>query len=428
MDLDLLRGFATPGPLRERLSGLVLAGVKTATFDLLDSARFDPTGVPVPGTNSTMHDSTGRPLAVLQTVSVDVLSLAEVTYAMAELEGESFTSVELWRQAHEDYWAPFVEQIRAQMNDPNWALTDGTLVVFETFTVAQRLAAADEGRYPVVELQVPADDHELAVSDLYELDTVGIEELLTECSEVHLRAGFASDDAAAGAERWIWASHPQWKPRFEVIVGDDWLDAWREHFAPVHVGSLLIVPDWDGAVAVAEADRPAIQRMFLDPKRAWGTGAHASTALMLSALQSPSVPLTGAHVLDVGCGSGILSIAALLLGAATAYGIDVDRSAIAVTAENARRNGVEDRCSADWVPLEAITQSFDVVCANILAPVLINLADELQRVTRDGGTILLAGLIDVQVDRVREAFGRCDLVETRTDGAWRGIVLRHRPA
>ena len=428
MDLDLLPGFATPGPLRERLSGLVLAGVKTATFDLLDLARFDPTGIPAPGNDWTMHDSTGRPLAVLRTVSVEVLRLADVTFLMADLEGESFPSTESWRRAHEDYWAPFVEQLRAQTNDPAWSFTGDTLVVFETFALIDRLAAADEGRYPVVELTVPMTDRELAASDLFELDTVGIEELASSGPEVRLRAGFTSDDAAAETERWIWANHPDWKPRFEVIVGDDWLDAWREHVTPVSVGSLLVVPDWDGAAVVAETDSPGVQRVLLDPKRAWGTGAHASTSLVLGALQSPSVPLAGARVLDVGCGSGVLAIAALLLGASTAYGIDVDRTAIAVTAENARRNGVGDRCSADWVPLDAVTEVFDVVCANILAPVLIDLAGHLQRVTRKGGTIVLAGLIDEQVDRVRNAFRQCDLVEIRTDGAWRGIVLRHVPA
>ena len=371
-----------------------------------------------------MHDSTDRPLAVLRTESVEILRLAEVTFALADLEGESFTSAESWRRAHEDYWAPFVAELRTQTKNPGWALDDDTLVVFETFALVERLAAADEGRYPVVELTVPASDDEIAASDLFELGTVGIEELSCSGSDVVLRAGFASDDAAAEAERWIWANHPHWTPRFEVIVGDDWLDAWREHFAPVQVGSLLIVPDWDGALVTTEDDSPGLQRVLLDPKRAWGTGAHASTALVLGALQSPSVSLDGARVLDVGCGSGVLAIAALLLGASTAHGIDIDRTAIAVTMENARRNGVDDRCSAEWVPLDAITESFDVVCANILAPVLIELAGDLQRVTTERGTILLAGLIDEQVDRVLHAFDRCDLVENRTDGPWRGIVLR----
>ncbi len=417
-----------PGPLRERLSGLVLAGVKTATFDLLDLARFDPAGVPKPGANWTMHDSAGRPLALLTTQTVELFRLADVTFAMADLEGESFVSVESWRRGHENYWEPFVKEVRVQTNDPNWELTDDTLVVFETFIVAQRLAAADEGRYPVVELMVPVVDVDLAAADLYELDTVGIEELATSPTGVHIRAGFASDDAAAEAERWIWANHPDWTPRFEVIIGDDWLDAWREHFVPVPIGSLLIVPDWEGAAKEDPSDDSIMRHLLLDPKRAWGTGAHASTSLVLEAMQTPSVSLRGASVLDVGCGSGILAIATLLLGASHAHCIDVDRTAVAVTMENARRNGVDDRCTAAWNPLESITATFDVVCANILAPVLIDLAAHLQRVTQRGGTLLLAGLIDDQVDRVLAAFDRCNLVEIRTNGAWRGIVLRRTAA
>ncbi len=372
-----------------------------------------------------MHDSSGRPLAVLNTISVEVLRLADVTFAMADLEGESFKSAEGWRRAHEDYWAPFVEELRARTNDPTWSLRDDTLVVFETFSVTDRLPAADEGRYPVVELSVPSADSELAATYLYELDTVGIEDVTATADHVTLRAGFASDDAAAVAERWVWANEPEWEPRFEVIVGDDWLDAWREHFVPVHIGSLLVAPDWEGATEPATGVFPGTQRLLLDPKHAWGTGAHASTGLVLSAMQSPSVKLTGAQVLDVGCGSGILAIAALLLGASSAHGIDVDRTAIAVTLENARRNAVDDRCSSSWTPLEAINETFDVVCANILAPVLIQLASNLQRVTRAGGTILLAGLIDEQVDRVKDAFDQCSVIEIRTDGSWRGMVLRH---
>lgn len=414
-----------PGPLRERLSGLVLAGTKTATFDLYDSARHDPAGVPAPGLRWTMHDSTGRPLGVLETTSVEILRLADVTFAMADLEGESFSSVESWRRAHESYWTPFVEELRALTNDPGWALGNDTLVVFETFVLVERLGAADEGRYPVVELTVPATEHELAAAELYELDTVGIEEFDSSADNATLRAGFASDDAAALAERWIWANQPHWKPRFEVIVGDDWLDTWREHFAPVQVGSLLIVPDWHGAISATDNDSVGLQRVLLDPKRAWGTGAHASTSLVLNALQSSAVSLAGARLLDVGCGSGVLSIAALLLGATSAQSIDIDRTAVAVTMENARRNHVDDRCSAEWLPLGEVTEVFDIVVANILAPVLIDLAADLQRVTRKGGTILLAGLIDEQVGRVLNAFDRCDPVEIRADGAWRGIVLRH---
>lgn len=425
VELNQLPGFATPGPLRERLSGLVLAGVKTATFDLFDFARFDPSGVPAAGGTWTMHDSIGRALALLNTTAVEVLRLADVTFAMAQLEGESFSSAQSWRHAHENYWSPFVDEVRAQTKDPKWSLTDNTLVVFETFVVAERLDAADEGRYPVVELMVPSGDMELAAADLYELDTVGIEELSLSGSGVSLRAGFASDDAGAIAEQWLWANHAEWIPRFEVIVGDNWLDAWREHFVPVQVGTLRIVPDWDGAQpATNDASPPGTRTMLLDPKRAWGTGAHASTALVLGALQSPFVTLTGARVLDVGCGSGILAIATLMLGASSAHGIDVDRTAITVTMENARRNGVENRCSAAWTPIEEVHETFDVVVANILAPVLIELANDLQRVTRPEGTLVLAGLIDEQVERVRAAFGECSVVESRADGAWRAILLR----
>lgn len=388
-----------------------------------------------------MHDSSGRPLAVLETTEVETTALHTVTKTMVDAEGESFASIAEWRVAHDRYWTAFIDELRSTTNDPAWTLHDDTMLVFERFVVLVRLAASDEGRYPVVELTVRADEQELAAADLYDLDTVGVEELTDGAIEgntqyVRIRAGFASDEAAAAAEAWIWCEHPLWRPRFEVIVGDDWLDAWREHFVPVQIGRITIVPDWPNAnVAPEIAPEPPTNRpggpsghdritLRLDPQRAWGTGAHASTQLAVHALQAPEVSIDGAQVLDVGCGSGVLSIAAVLLGAAQAHGIDVDRTAAPVTKKNAERNGVADRCSAAWEPLSTCMHTYDLVLANILAPVLIELADDLQRVTRPGGSIVLAGLIDTQLDRVLGAFGHCKSLAVLEDGSWRGVILR----
>ena len=186
------------------------------------------------------------------------------------------------------------------------------------------------------------------------------------------------------------------------------------------------MPDWDGAastdISAIVPDDAVVVR--LDPKRAWGTGAHASTRLALSNLQLGQVELGGASVIDVGCGSGVLAIAALLLGASSAYGIDVDRTAIPVTMENARRNGVHDRCQAAFEPLHECMHTYDVVLANILAPVLIELAPDLQRVARPGAIIVLAGLIEEQRERVIAAFDASELVRVTSDGSWCSLVLR----
>ncbi len=424
-----LPGFASPGALRERLSGLVLAGAKTAAFDLDAIARLDPATYPTAGATWTMHDSQGRPLAVLRTTSVQLVTMANVTREMSDAEGESFASVTEWRTGHIAYWTGEIEQTRSQLKDPTWNLGDDTLLVFEQFTLIERLGAADEGRYPVCELVVPVDEAELAAADLYELDTVGVEEVAIFDDEtgqyVRLRAGFASDEAAVEAERILWTDHGEWQPRFEVVVGDDWLDSWREHFTPLSVGRLQVIPDWEGAETASELGaRSDLITLRLDPKRAWGTGAHSSTQLVLGALQSADVSLHGTTVLDVGCGSGILAIAALLLGASNAHGIDVERSAISVTLENAARNGLINRITATWEPLEQHMRTYDIALANILAPVLIELADELQRVTKPGGTIVLAGLVNDQLDRVRTAFDRSLTVATTADGPWRCLVLR----
>lgn len=421
-----LPGFAYPGPLRERLSGLVLAGAKAATFDLYDLARLDRANYPAEGRKWTMHDSLSRPLAILMTTEVRAIPMAEVTAAMADAEGESFQSVNHWRTAHEQYWGSQLDDIRAEVGDPTWCVNENTVLVYEEFTLMERLPAADEGRYPVVELVVSVDEAEMAAADLYELDTVGVEEVLTlsvgNINHVHLRAGFASDEAAVEAERTLWRDHPSWNPRFEVILGDDWLDAWREHFTELTIGRLRVIPDWDGAQPSAPAGGSALT-LRMDPKRAWGTGGHPSTQLVLNAMQSAGASPVGGSVLDVGCGSGILALASVLLGARTAHGIDVDRAAIAVTLENAGRNGLADRVTAAWLPVQQCTRAYDLVLANILAPVLIELADEMQRVTQAGGTIVVAGLVEDQVDRVIGAFDRCRVVEITSNGGWRCIVM-----
>lgn len=198
----------------------------------------------------------------------------------------------------------------------------------------------------------------------------------------------------------------------EALEDRPWERVWLEHFQPVRYGRRLwicptgfdISPD-DGVI------------VRLDPGLAFGTGSHPTTSLCLEWLDgAPS--LQGERVIDYGCGSGILAIAALLLGAARADAVDIDPQALVATRENARKNSVEARlhcCRPEQFP--AATQA-DVVVANILANPLINLAPELAGRVRKGGSLILSGILAEQAADVGEAyrpwFG--DLNRTEMDG------------
>jgi ribosomal protein L11 methyltransferase len=311
----------------------------------------------------------------------------------------------------------------------------------------------DGSRYPVVECLIPLDDLEWASAELYDLGTVGIEELepvalttpRTSTGDgdptlelLGLRAGFPSEAMAHVAAEFLLSTEAdreiRWQPMVEIIVGDDWLDAWREHFAPLRAGRIVVAPAWKQHDGSLRGD-PVLQTLsaqdivlWLEPGRAWGTGAHASTSLCLSALQRQLATNPEGHrVLDVGCGSGVLAVAALLLGASSAYGIDIDETSPGVTAENAARNGVNDRCSASTEPISEAAGTYEVVLANILAPVLIDLSADIAARVSPGGALLLAGLIEEQSERVLAAYPGFVAEHTEHQGEWVGLTLRRVP-
>jgi len=188
----------------------------------------------------------------------------------------------------------------------------------------------------------------------------------------------------------------------EHIADQDWVRAWMDRWQPMHFGvspagvSLWVVPSW------LEPPEPDAANIILDPGLAFGTGTHATTAMCLEWLAQH--PPRGLEVIDYGCGSGILAIAALKLGAARTLGTDTDPQALTVSRENAERNGVAKRlelCLPDQLPA---TASADVVLANILAGPLIALAPRLTRLVRSGGTLILSGLLASQADEVQAAY------------------------
>ena len=198
----------------------------------------------------------------------------------------------------------------------------------------------------------------------------------------------------------------------------DWAEAWKAHFPVMRVGRRLVIrPTWRQHRAA-----PDDVVLALDPGMAFGTGLHPTTRLCLAALDglADRGTLDGARVLDVGCGSGILSIAAAKLGASSVLGVDTDPIAIEATTANTARNRLARRIAARHGSLPTDAGPFDVVLANLIASVLVALAPLLRDELRAGGTLLASGIfVDREAD-VRTAFEAVGLhVTARTaEGEW----------
>ena len=214
---------------------------------------------------------------------------------------------------------------------------------------------------------------------------------------------------------------------FRVVEETDWTEAWKVHYRPIVIGrELVIVPAW---LENPELDRKAIR---IDPGMAFGTGTHPTTQLCLELieefthLQLPPWKL-GQAVIDIGCGSGILAIAALKLGVQAALGVDLDMEAVRASRENAQLNDVEGRLELGVGSVaEVRAGNFSItkaglVLANILAPVLVKLLDEgLGEILIDGGWLVLSGILEEQSYLVEDALIRngVKLIRKRQIGEW----------
>jgi ribosomal protein L11 methyltransferase len=216
-------------------------------------------------------------------------------------------------------------------------------------------------------------------------------------------------------------------PVYQAVAEMDWSEAWKEHYRPIRIGRrLLILPAW------LPSPDESLLAIVLDPGMAFGTGTHPSTQLCLAALEDHLE--TGDEVIDLGCGSGILSIASVRLGARRVRALDTDPLAVRITIENADRNGVSGQIAASTGSLDALLEagppSADLLVANILAPVLDEMARHgLSRAVRPGGVVILAGVLAEQVESLEatclpHGFER---IELRQAGEWRALVLKSKP-
>ena len=203
-------------------------------------------------------------------------------------------------------------------------------------------------------------------------------------------------------------------------VKEDWINNWKKYFHPIPVGEkLLIRPLWE-----EQCDPQGRIVLDLEPGLAFGTGTHETTRLCLELLEKYLTP--GCDFLDMGCGSGILSVAALLLGAKSAVGVDIDPLAVKTAVENANTNGVGEKFTGICGNLaEKVTGKFQVVAANIVADIVILLSKDAPRCLEKDSVYLISGIIDTREQDVLDAIGGTfQVLERREEKGWIAMALK----
>ena len=204
-----------------------------------------------------------------------------------------------------------------------------------------------------------------------------------------------------------------------TVDGNAWVDKWRETFRPIETEKLVICPEWQSV----KTDKTVF---LMDSGVAFGTGQHETTSMCLEILEK--LDLSGKTVLDVGCGSGILGLCALLLGAKSAELVDIDVQATDVAVHNADINGLAHKCTVKTGNLTEQTSGvFDIVFANLTADILELLHADIAQVVKFGTLLVLSGILDIKLDGVLAIYSDIfEVLQIKQKGEWRALLLKKK--
>ena len=207
-----------------------------------------------------------------------------------------------------------------------------------------------------------------------------------------------------------------------IVDGDDWIEIWRKHYRPIELGDVLICPAW-----IERKPKEGQVEIIIDSNMAFGTGEHETTSMVISLMQN--YVKNAETVIDVGTGSGILGIAAAKLGAKKVVMTDIDYVAVKSAKHNCEINGVADKCEVDLNNLlDDKNITGDLVLANITADVLLILSDSIPSHVKNGGVLIMSGIIKSRVNEVIDRYSAIDfeLVQRKDEGEWIALVMKKK--
>ncbi len=266
-------------------------------------------------------------------------------------------------------------------------------------------------------VRIPAAEEDLAASLLWELGTAGIEVCAGAGADLALLAYFSDDRVDENAVTSALAPLPRARVEAAPLPEVDWVSRFRETFRGFRAGRFLIAPPWD--LPPARDDL-----IIVEPGRAFGTGTHETTRLCLAALESLAGSAVLRRVLDIGTGSGLLAVAATLLGAGLVAAVDIDPEAVASAALHARINHAPVRIVAGDGGRAFRAGSFDLVMANLTSRLLLDRRDEIAALLAPGGALILSGLLAEELPALERAFEGLGPVTVRREGEWAALVVR----
>ncbi len=207
-----------------------------------------------------------------------------------------------------------------------------------------------------------------------------------------------------------------------IVDGDDWIEIWRKHYRPIELGNVLICPAW-----IERKPKEGQVEIVIDSNMAFGTGEHETTSMVISLMQN--YVKNAETVIDVGTGSGILGIAAAKLGAKKVVMTDIDYVAVKSAKHNCEINGVADKCEVDLNNLlDDKNITGDLVLANITADVLLILSESIPSRVKNGGVLIMSGIIKSRVNEVIDRYSAIDfeLIQRKDEGEWIALVMKKK--